>query len=230
MGRDHSPQARQKAQLARKKNGSRASYDRILIVSEGTKTEPGYFEEIRRHHRIPTANVVVMPGKDGTAPTQVVQYAERLFVNGDAQCGIEKGAFEQVYAVFDRDQHSSYHAAIAQARKLDGKLKNDLGKRVDFCAIPSIPCFELWLLLHFENVQAPLTAREALHRLQRHLPGYDKGHQGTYEKTRAFLEQATERAQALSRGADGKELDEGDGPFTAVSKLVKLLTTLPLTR
>ena len=39
MGRDNSPKVRQQRQLERKV-GRRASYDRILIVSEGSKTEP----------------------------------------------------------------------------------------------------------------------------------------------------------------------------------------------
>lgn len=38
MARDHSPKERQQKQLERKQ-GRRASYDRILIVSEGSKTD-----------------------------------------------------------------------------------------------------------------------------------------------------------------------------------------------
>ncbi|MDY7579941.1 hypothetical protein RGU70_16635 [Herbaspirillum sp. RTI4] len=46
MARDQSPKERQQKQLERKQ-GRRASYHRILIVSEGSKTEPNYFREIR---------------------------------------------------------------------------------------------------------------------------------------------------------------------------------------
>ena len=42
MARDNSPWERQRRQLERKLD-RRASYDRILIVSEGSKTEPNYF-------------------------------------------------------------------------------------------------------------------------------------------------------------------------------------------
>jgi putative transposase len=72
MARDNSPQERQQKQLARKQ-GRRASYDRILIVSEGSKTEPNYFREIRAAYRLHTANVEVRPSELGTAPIQVVQ-------------------------------------------------------------------------------------------------------------------------------------------------------------
>lgn len=71
MVRDNSPKIRQARQLERKL-GRRASYDRILIVSEGSKTEPNYFEEIRSTFRLHTANVVVRPSELGTAPHYVL--------------------------------------------------------------------------------------------------------------------------------------------------------------
>jgi len=37
----------------------------------------------------------------------------------------------------------------------------------------SNPCFELWLLLHFEDA-TPATAEECIRRLKRFLPNYDK--------------------------------------------------------
>ena len=62
MARDNSPWERQRKQLERKLN-RRASYDRILIVSEGSKTEPNYFREIRATNRLHTANVEVQPSE-----------------------------------------------------------------------------------------------------------------------------------------------------------------------
>ena len=82
MARDNSPKERQLKQLERKL-GRRASYDRILIVCEGSKTEPNYFREIRTAHRLHTANVEVQPSELGSAPIQVVEYALTLFENGD---------------------------------------------------------------------------------------------------------------------------------------------------
>lgn len=69
MVRDNSPKVRNKRQLARKRT-SRASYDRILIVSEGSKTEPNYFKEIRSAYRLQTANIEVRASDLGTAPIQ----------------------------------------------------------------------------------------------------------------------------------------------------------------
>ncbi len=67
MGKDNQPKARQAAQLARKA-GKRASYNRILIVTEGRKTEPLYLGEIRSQYRLHTANVQVQHSQFGTTP------------------------------------------------------------------------------------------------------------------------------------------------------------------
>ena len=114
MARDNSPKERQRQQLERKL-ARRDSYDRILIVSEGSKTEPNYFGEIRQAYRLHTANVEVRPSELGTAPIQVVQYARELFEFGDKHKNIQPRAFEQVYAVFDRDDHGSYFPASPAA-------------------------------------------------------------------------------------------------------------------
>lgn len=222
MGRDNQPKTRQAAKLARKK-ARRASYDRVLIVSEGSKTEPQYLEEIRIYHRLHTANVQVHPGALGTQPLQVVEFAEKLFTEGDPQKGIQGRAFESIYAVFDRDDHDSYHQALAKAAALDGRLRNDLDEGVKFQAIASVPCFELWLLLHFEDVLAPLQRTEVYRRLRQHLPGYDKGQPGHFDRTLALLDLATQRATQL---AGLNTAHDGTAPYTDVHRLVSLLTTL----
>ena len=65
MGKDNQPKHRQASELARKK-AQRAPYDRILIVTEGSKTEPNYFNEIRVANKLRTANVQVEPSAFGT--------------------------------------------------------------------------------------------------------------------------------------------------------------------
>lgn len=222
MARDNSPKERQKKQLERKL-GRRAGYDRILIVSEGSKTEPNYFCEIRAAYRLQTANVEVRPSELGTAPIQVVQYARELFESGNRHKNIQPRAFEQVYAVFDRDDHESYSDALRLAESLDGKLKNDAKQFISFKAIASVPSFELWLLLHYEDIQVPLHRDEVIQRLRRHLPGYEKGAGHVFSATRDRLEIATERAEAL---ADRFSADTEPEPYTAIVELVKLLMTL----
>ena len=222
MGRGNQAKDRQ---LRRKttKEARRASYPRILIVTEGSKTEPLYLEEIRAAYQLHSANVEVQSGQLGTAPIQVVRYAQQLFEEGELQKGIRPKSFDQVYAVFDRDDHDSYFNALSLAQSLDGKLRNDDRQAVSFKAIASIPSFELWLLLHYEDIQAPIHRDEVMDRLKQHIAGYDKGAGGAFATTRNRLERATQRAQGLAAKFNAYDDPE---PFTALHELVTLLTTL----
>ena len=222
MVRDNSPKERQKRHLERKVN-KRASYDRILIVSEGTKTEPLYFKEIRSTFRLQTANVQIHPSAVGTSPIQVVEYAKCLFEQGDIHKGVQKRAFEQVYAVFDCDDHQSFHDALHKAESLNGKLKNDNKQIISFKAIASVPSFELWLLLHFEDVQAPIHRDEAMRRLKVHFPDYEKGYSGAFKFTREHLEASKQRAARLAARFTAHDEPE---PFTGIGEIVGLLTNL----
>ncbi len=222
MGRDNQAKSRQ---LRRKtaKEARRASYARILIITEGSRTEPLYLEEIRAVHQLHSANVEVQPGRLGTAPIQVVRYAQQLFEEGDLHKGIRPRSFDQVYAVFDRDEHDSYVNALNLAKSLDGKLRNDEKQLVSFKAIASIPSFELWLLLHYEDIQAPIHRDEVMSRLSHYIPGYEKGAGGMFATTRNHLDAATQRAQVLAAKFNAYTDPE---PFTALHELVTLLTTL----
>ena len=222
MARDNAPKERQRKQLERKL-GRRASYDRILIVSEGSKTEPNYFNEIRAAYRLHTANVEVWPSELGTAPIQVVQYARALFKVGDRRRNIQPRAFEQVYAVFDRDDHASYFDALQLAESLDRRMKNDAKQLVSFKAIASVPSFELWLLLHYQDVQTPLHRDEVMRRLRQHIPDYEKGMDKAFANTREHLALANQRSASLAERFTAYSAPE---PYTGIAHLVRLLTTL----
>ena len=224
MARDNPPKERQRRQLERKQ-GRRAPYDRILIVSEGGKTEPNYFNEIRKAYHLPMANIMALSSESGTTPLQVVQDARELFESGNPHKRILPRVFEQVFAVFERDDHDHYFKALKQAKSLDGKLKNDAGHGIHFQAIASIPCFELWLLLHYEDVHAPVHRNEVMRRLKQHIPDYEKGAENVFATTRDFLCEAKRRAKAHAKKFSA---DTDPEPFTAVVELVELLEHLKL--
>ena len=211
MPRDNHPRERQARALARKKP-QRPPYDRILIVTEGAKTEPLYFEDIRKRKRISSAHIEVIHSPLGTQPRQVVDSAEAKFK--------ETKAFERIYAVFDRDDHTTYANALARAAQLDNTLKNDERKAVRFFAVPSVPCFELWLLLHFQTVLAFNHRTEVMAKLGQHITGYAKGKTGIYALTEPSIDAATARAghlRGLFQPAGGAD------PYTDVDGLVATL-------
>lgn len=223
MGKDNQPKHRQAARDLRRRAAVRQPYERLLIVCEGEKTEPQYLCEIQQAYRLATAHVQVLHSQIGTEPRRVLEYALTVFKEGDHARGIHARAFDRIVVVFDRDEHDTYHAALAQAAAQDGKLRNDNGAAVPLDVVASVPCFELWLLLHFEEVHAPLHRDEALERLTGHLPGYEKGGGGHWAATQGRLGDATERAQRLAAATTAHE---GIQPYTAMHELVSRLVHL----
>jgi RloB-like protein len=199
--------------LARRK-GKRPRYPRVLIVCEGAKTEPIYFDDIRRQNRVPTAHIRVIHA-DGTQPRQVVDFAENTF--------LETRESDVVYAVFDRDDHATYADAIKRAAALDGKLRSDERKPVRFIAIPSVPCFELWLLLHFTDIQAFHHRTKIISFLSTRISGYEKGMENIYAMLEPSLPQAIERAQRLVVRYGPIP---GTDPYTRVHEVVELLRSI----
>lgn len=222
MGTDdlhHKRKARASEQLQRQQR-ERARNNRYLIVCEGTKTEPHYLQELLNDLRIRPTMVRVDPN-DGTSPDRVVAHALTLY-DEDAVAG---DAFDRVYCVFDRDNHTTFNAAVQRTRDLaaDGK---------PFVAITSTPCFEVWLLLHFGYTDQPFHAAgkksvggqvvAALKKKPR-FAKYDKGQKGVYVQLKPKLTDALTHAERLrEHGAKTGSLN----PATDVDALVKAIQAL----
>jgi hypothetical protein len=148
---------------------------RILIVCEGVATERDYFDGFRRSSRNQLVEVEI--ARKGGDPDFIVRRAKALREEADGAARRERDDFlryEQVWCVFDRDEHSHFDSAVGMAR--------DNGIEV----AASVPCFELWLLLHFRE-QPGAQNRHAMQALmktivtgfEKHLdfsefePGYD---------------------------------------------------------
>jgi len=223
MGKDNQPKHRQAARDLTRRAAVRRPYDRLLIVCEGAKTEPQYLCEIRQACRLATAHVQVLHSQFGTEPQQVLDYALAVFRQGDRERGVRAREFDRIAVVFDRDEHQTYHAALAKAQAKSGRLKNDNGAAVSVDVVASVPCFELWLLLHFEDVYAPLNRQEAMGRLKMYLPRYEKGSGGHWAAMRDRVHLATQRAQRL---AETTTAHDGTQPYTAVHEIVSRLVHL----
>jgi hypothetical protein len=107
---------------------------RILIVCEGTKTEPNYFEGLRREFKN-KVHIDIKPA--GRVHLSLVKYAKKL--------ADEDGEYNEVWCVFDRDlktenqNQENFNQAIITAQQNQFKLaiSND--------------AFELWYILHYEH-------------------------------------------------------------------------------
>ena len=99
---------RQRGQL-RRKGPKREPYDRVLILCEGSKTEPSYFRSLVDWYRLSTANVVITGS--GSDPSSLVNKAKSLR-DKEKRRGDQ---YDAVYCVFDRDQHTHFNAASNEA-------------------------------------------------------------------------------------------------------------------
>jgi RloB-like protein len=223
MAQNNQPKHRQVVRDLRRQKAKRQPIERLLIVCEGSKTEPNYLNEIRQELRLPTANVLVLPSEIGTDPLNVVIYAQRLFLHGDAHKGIGAKQFDRVYAVFDRDDHHTYAAALAKASDLNLRMQNDERRKVPFQAIVSVPCFELWLLLHFEDIKVSLHRNEVAQRLKKYLPHYQKGGVGHWASSKAHIATAQTRAARLAELYTAVQDTE---PYTNMHELIQCLLQL----
>lgn len=202
---------RTRANSLTRRKSFREPYPKVLIVCEGEKTEPNYFNGLKNHLRLNSANVAIVG--EGATPAKIVERAKKLEKREK-----ERGdPFDQVYCVFDKDKHTDYQKALAQ-----------LQSRKTYEAITSVPAFEYWLILHFRYTTSPYEDTAALVRaLKKHLPDYEKNDSGIFGKVQDKLETAKENA---ARSLDDRSRAKTDNPSTNVHRLVRALQAIRETR
>lgn len=80
---------------------------RILIITEGEKTEPNYFNGLKRYYRIKTAKIVIT-GKCPSDPNLIVNEAQKMYKKSYN----ERNEYDYIYCVFDKDNPEKYNAAM----------------------------------------------------------------------------------------------------------------------
>lgn len=208
--RDNHPKRRQlrrEGRRLRRQKASRAGLPAILIVCEGRETEPNYLYGLCDARGINRANVTIVAGDGDTDAIRLVRKARQRFA-------IDRD-FDAVFVVCDC-AGEDLSAAIALAAT---PVRNTNGKVLSVKLIVSRPCFELWLLLHFEYVARPFsTADDAIYLLRRHITDYSKADRQIFAKVGAGLDRAIGHARRLkvdlaavgteSSGTDMPELIE----------------------
>ena len=195
---------------------AKAQYDVALIVCEGEKTEPEYLKGLRAAINLNPANIRIVTA-DGSDPVSIVRHAIALHRQAS-------GEFDRVFCVFDKVGHANYQEA------LDLIANSPLGKKGILAAITSVPCFEIWVLLHYAYSTAPIVAaggrsagENAIAAVRRHLPEYEKAFDGVFEEIWPLLDTAIRHADRLAvHNRDSRS----DNPATSVQELVKYLRSL----
>ena len=184
----------------RRRPGRREPRSITLIVCEG-ETEVSYFEAAREKYRLTSAEVVACNAA-GSAPISVVEYAERR--------AAEQGSYDTIFCVFDRDQHESFARALARIQALASRSRN----RLNILAATSVPCFEIWILMHFERTDRPFPrCDEVVARIRaNHMLGYVKADLATSRQLLANVEVALTNAAWLAEG----RAETGGNPSTDI--------------
>ena len=208
--RSRKREAKASRDLARRRGKPRESYERILIICEGEKTEPNYFKGLKDELKLATANVAIV-GDGKFNPMKIASFAKKRYQQ-------EKGAgipFDRVFCVFDKDCHSDYEKALTHIRQMP--------PRDVFRAIPSVPCFEYFLLLHYRDATEPLDSQQALSALKQYIANYRKGDKNIFSVVRDRLETAKTNAENSLAEA---EKTGSDGPSTKAHELVQYMQDL----
>lgn len=225
----HKRKARKSAETERKKS-KRKPYDRVLIVCEGSKTEPIYFEELRVTMELDSANIQI-DGSCGSSPISVVRHAYNEYLQDKRQGHGE--FYNTVFCVFDKDTHSTYQEAIGLVQSINDELKEEgVDKETKFHAITSVPCFEYWLLLHYIPSTQPFLGTgtksagdRLIDELRNYIPHYVKTQRGIFKSS--CNNGTLQFALGHSKRIFDASLKSGcDNPSTNVHILVEYLMKL----
>lgn len=154
------------AKAAKKRNeDTREKLVRFLIVCEGTKTEPHYFNSLI-NNCTSTIREVKIEGEGMSTTTLVNRTLEirKELERKNAMC------FDRVWVVFDKDDFNDFNDAIQKANKLGihSAWTNE--------------AFELWYLLHFEYLDTGIGRADYIQRLEKIFRNKTKNLRFKYKK------------------------------------------------
>lgn len=184
----------------------------MLVLVEGSKTEDGYLLPLRRAVR---DKVLLTVDARGGAPFTLVERAVEAKRASARDAARARGrAFEDIWCVFDVDEHPKVPEAIAlaQAHGIEVVISN--------------PCIELWFILHFEDQTAAIDRHQAQHRAEELLSCKKNLTDDAIELLYARYADARRRAQALDAKHQGDGSPPRSTPSSDVWRLIEHLRSL----
>lgn len=174
MGTDDLFKKQRKQRKERRHAFKQPRANSFLIVTEGEKTEPFYFEGLK--HRIQErigGMIKVVPAPDiqihgaGAGTARLLETADELVKKA-------KIPYQNIWLVFDKDDFEDFDETIKSAE--------ERGYHVAW----SNPCFEYWLYLHFAYSDSALCREDWFQKLKESFVAYDLSESG-YQKNEENL-------------------------------------------
>ena len=187
-----------------------------LIVTEGTKTEPQYFGEIKMHintrFRERIQLEVYGEGKNTVSLFEAAKQIVEKSPNG----------YKHIWIVYDTDDFS---AESIDAVQVLCKENSNKGRR--YHAIWSNQCIELWYLLYFSFFQSDINRRDYNPKLNECLKGisageYKKNRIDMFSVLRPYMETAISNAKKLNSINEGRTPSKS-APGTKVYELIEAI-------
>ena len=181
------------------------------MLTEGRRTEVEYLAKWAAEFR---DRVTVDFDLFHGAPMSLVERAVVLVKQRQRAIRRDRGdaPFDEIWCIFDRDEHPYVNEALALAER------HQIG--VAF----SNPCFELWLVLHANDLRRH-TERHAVQAISADV-GFTIGkglHPDAWPRLRSTWEIAEQRGLALEVLHQGNESPPGSNPSTSVAQVVRSL-------
>jgi hypothetical protein len=188
-----------------------AERQRFILICEGEKTEPAYFNALRGQYPGALISIEFVTAA-GVPITIKAKVQARMAELRREQRDNPSAKADRIWAVFDRDEHLNVAEAIAGCESA--------GAQVAY----SNPCFEVWLILHYEDFHRS----DDHHQVQKHFQKLDPTYDPNGSKTpncgplMAEVETAEDRAmnQCKCREEEGMQLGR---PSTTVYKLTRAI-------
>ena len=230
MGSDNFFHLKRKGKLRRKSSKIKEYKDSLLIICEGDKTEPNYFQSF------PITNIKVRILGTGKNTTSLVEEATKQWKE------FAKGGeyFEKLWCVFDKDDfptanyNQAFESVLSEELKLNKRFKKRVGRKIKISIAYSNQAFELWYLLHYDYIDSSIDRSEYKRMLTSRMgKQYEKNNPTMYD----FLEQLSRKINsskgqnlAISnakklRDSIVTELKHNHNPSTSVGILVEQLNT-----
>jgi hypothetical protein len=184
----------------RRRAPTREPKARMVLVCEGKNTEPEYFRALKRFYAKKSLDIVTVPAAG--VPMTLANRAREEARGLKNSVSTKKDA---VCAIFDRDEHPKFEEAIAFCQR-NGILVGYTN-----------PCFELWLIWHFENFGATCHRHDVQKRFATLAPEYHP----TANKTADFSKLMSGIDDAALRSQHHYEARENEGAlYSAPSSLM----------
>lgn len=164
-----------------------------LIVTEGTKTEPPYFEAIQRAiNKQYRGRIQLDISGEGTNTVFLFDRAKYL-------AGRSPNTYRHIWVVYDTDDFPK-----DRINEVVALCRMNSTEETEYHALWSNQCIELWYLIHFSYMHSDLQRDEYWPKLTQCLESigagkYEKNRPDMYELLRPYLETAIASAKRLDQ-------------------------------